>query len=178
MLARRAADPFDWNLGHQNLHHARPTLAAYPRDQIGVGDDSYDMLLVVYHHHPLVRGRDEQFENFLNRCRFVHARNVARHYVTNRSLNAESARLRRMPLGKMDRCNRVQYVEPGSALVIASASTFAGNLTVVGSLANLIVLEEARKERIEISFTKYLRVGLPLTIMTLAIDVLALSAGL
>ena len=48
----------------------------------------------------------------------------------------------------------------------------------MGSLANLIVLEEARKERIEISFTKYLRVGLPLTIMTLAIDVLALSAGL
>src|SRR6266852_2110274 len=66
----------------------------------------------------------------------------------------------------------------GSALVIASASTFAGNLTVVGSIANLIVLEEARKERIDISFTKYLRVGLPLTIMTLAIDVLALSAGL
>lgn len=65
-----------------------------------------------------------------------------------------------------------------SALVIASASTFAGNLTVVGSIANLIVLEEARKERIDISFTKYLRVGLPLAIVTLAIDVLALSAGL
>jgi Na+/H+ antiporter NhaD/arsenite permease-like protein len=48
-----------------------------------------------------------------------------------------------------------------SALVIASASTLAGNLTVLGSIANLIVRQEAHKQHIEISFGEYLRVGLP-----------------
>jgi Na+/H+ antiporter NhaD/arsenite permease-like protein len=65
-----------------------------------------------------------------------------------------------------------------SALVIASASTLAGNLTVLGSIANLIVLEEARKQHIEINFGEYLRVGLPLTILTMLIDIAMLSAGL
>jgi Na+/H+ antiporter NhaD/arsenite permease-like protein len=65
-----------------------------------------------------------------------------------------------------------------SALVIASASTLAGNLTVLGSIANLIVLEEAHKQHIEISFGEYLRVGLPVTILTLLLDIAMLSAGL
>jgi Na+/H+ antiporter NhaD/arsenite permease-like protein len=64
-----------------------------------------------------------------------------------------------------------------SGLLIASASTLAGNLTVLGSIANLIVLEEARKQRIEISFSDYLRIGLPVTLVTLAIDIAMLSAG-
>jgi len=65
-----------------------------------------------------------------------------------------------------------------SALVIASASTLAGNLTVLGSIANLIVLEEAHKQHIEISFGEYLQVGLPVTILTLLLDIAMLSAGL
>ncbi|MBV8360428.1 MAG: anion transporter [Deltaproteobacteria bacterium] len=64
-----------------------------------------------------------------------------------------------------------------SALVIASASTLAGNLTVLGSIANLIVLEEARKHHIEINFSEYLRVGLPVTILTLILGIAILSAG-
>ena len=65
-----------------------------------------------------------------------------------------------------------------SAVVIASASTLAGNLTVLGSIANLIVLEEARKHQVVINFWEYLRVGLPLTIITLAIGIAMISAGL
>jgi Na+/H+ antiporter NhaD/arsenite permease-like protein len=53
--------------------------------------------------------------------------------------------------------------------MLALSSTFAGNLTLLGSVANLIVAEGARKAGIELSFGKYLRVGLPLTIATLAI---------
>jgi Na+/H+ antiporter NhaD/arsenite permease-like protein len=64
-----------------------------------------------------------------------------------------------------------------SALVIASASTFAGNLTVLGSIANLIVLEEARRQRIVIGFYEYMRIGVPVTLLTLALDVAMLSAG-
>jgi len=64
-----------------------------------------------------------------------------------------------------------------SALVIASASTFAGNLTVLGSIANLIVLEEARRQRIVIGFYEYMRIGVPVTLLTLALDAAMLSAG-
>ena len=56
------------------------------------------------------------------------------------------------------------------ALLIASASTYAGNLTVVGSIANLIVIEQARLRGVRISFLQYLRVGVPITIATLAIN--------
>jgi Na+/H+ antiporter NhaD/arsenite permease-like protein len=58
-----------------------------------------------------------------------------------------------------------------TGLVLASASTLAGNLTLLGSMANLIVIERARREGIEISFIDYLKVGLPVTLVTLAIDI-------
>jgi len=58
-----------------------------------------------------------------------------------------------------------------TGLVLASASTFAGNLTLLGSIANLIVIEQARREGIEIGFLDYLKVGLPVTLITLAIDI-------
>jgi len=62
-----------------------------------------------------------------------------------------------------------------TALVLASSSTLAGNLTVVGSIANLIVIETAHRRGVRISFYKYLRVGVPITILTLAGDILFLS---
>jgi Na+/H+ antiporter NhaD/arsenite permease-like protein len=58
-----------------------------------------------------------------------------------------------------------------TGLALASASTFAGNLTLLGSLANLIVVEQARREGIEIGFVAYLKIGVPVTIITLAIDI-------
>ena len=54
-------------------------------------------------------------------------------------------------------------------LVIAMSSTLAGNFTLVGSVANLIVAERARAAGIEISFLAYCRAGIPLTLMTLAL---------
>jgi Na+/H+ antiporter NhaD/arsenite permease-like protein len=53
-------------------------------------------------------------------------------------------------------------------LVVAMSSTLAGNLTLLGSVANLIVAEQARSAGAPISFAAYLKVGLPLTIVTLA----------
>ncbi len=55
-------------------------------------------------------------------------------------------------------------------LVLAMASTLAGNLTITGSVANIIVVERAAPD-VHISFRDYFRLGLPLTIMTLAIGV-------
>jgi Na+/H+ antiporter NhaD/arsenite permease-like protein len=50
-------------------------------------------------------------------------------------------------------------------LTLAMASTFAGNLTLLGSVANVIVAEGARDEG-GIGFLAYLRVGFPTTILT------------
>ena len=53
-------------------------------------------------------------------------------------------------------------------LALAMASTLAGNLTITGSVANLIVVESARPE-MEIGFWDYFRVGLPITLATLLV---------
>jgi len=60
--------------------------------------------------------------------------------------------------------------------VLAMASTFAGNLTIVGSVANMIVFEQAR-ERAPVGFREHFRVGLPLTLVTTAIG-LAMLLGM
>jgi Na+/H+ antiporter NhaD/arsenite permease-like protein len=60
--------------------------------------------------------------------------------------------------------------DPDTAwLTVAMASTLAGNFTVLGSIANLIVVQKAAARGIEISFWDYFRVGAPLTIITLVI---------
>ncbi|WP_262298126.1 anion transporter [Microvirga sesbaniae] len=61
-------------------------------------------------------------------------------------------------------------------LVIAMASTLAGNLTIVGSIANLIVAEKARAAGVEIGFSAYLRIGVPVTLLTLAVGAWWLSS--
>ena len=53
-------------------------------------------------------------------------------------------------------------------LALAMASTLAGNLTITGSVANIIVVERAAAEDVEIGFHEYFRVGLPVTIATMA----------
>lgn len=66
--------------------------------------------------------------------------------------------------------------EPQRAwLVVAMASTLAGNFTLLGSVANLIVAERAAKDGIDIDFWTYFKVGAPLTIATLAVGVFFLS---
>jgi Na+/H+ antiporter NhaD/arsenite permease-like protein len=57
-------------------------------------------------------------------------------------------------------------------LVIAMASTLAGNFTVLGSIANLIVVENAARRGVVIGFRDYFRVGAPLTVLTLLVGTL------
>jgi Na+/H+ antiporter NhaD/arsenite permease-like protein len=52
-------------------------------------------------------------------------------------------------------------------LTLAMASTLAGNLTILGSIANLIVVEGAKRRRVVVRFVDYARVGVPLTFATL-----------
>ena len=49
--------------------------------------------------------------------------------------------------------------------VLALSTTFAGNLTIIGSVANMIVVESAR-EHLEVGFWDYARFGIPITILT------------
>jgi Na+/H+ antiporter NhaD/arsenite permease-like protein len=57
---------------------------------------------------------------------------------------------------------------------LALFSTFAGNLTITGSIANLIVVEIAKRQNVHIGFWNYLKVGVPITVITclLALTVL------
>jgi len=52
--------------------------------------------------------------------------------------------------------------------VMALATTFAGNLTILGSVANIIVVESARAH-VEVGFWDYARYGIPVTILTTVI---------
>jgi Na+/H+ antiporter NhaD/arsenite permease-like protein len=49
--------------------------------------------------------------------------------------------------------------------VMALATTFAGNLTILGSVANIIVVESARSH-VEVGFWDYARIGIPVTLLT------------
>jgi len=59
----------------------------------------------------------------------------------------------------------------GAWLALAMSSTLAGNLTVLGSVANFIVVENARRKGVVISFWEYCRAGIPTTILTLGLGV-------
>ncbi len=58
---------------------------------------------------------------------------------------------------------------------LAMSSTFAGNLTIVGSVANMIVVELSRRAGVEIKFLEFLRVGLPVTFLTIFLGSLVLA---
>jgi Na+/H+ antiporter NhaD/arsenite permease-like protein len=61
------------------------------------------------------------------------------------------------------------HASPRSGLVLALASTLAGNLFLLGSIANLIVADSAGRLGVEIGWRTHLRVGLPVTLATCAI---------
>lgn len=50
--------------------------------------------------------------------------------------------------------------------VVAMSATFAGNLLLIGSMANLIVAEKAESRGVPIGFWEYARVGIPVTLLT------------
>ena len=59
-------------------------------------------------------------------------------------------------------------------LYLAMSSTFAGNLTILGSIANIIVIESA-SPKVKIGFLEYLKVGVPVTILSILVGFLILS---
>jgi Na+/H+ antiporter NhaD/arsenite permease-like protein len=64
-----------------------------------------------------------------------------------------------------------------AGLTLALVSTFAGNLLLVGSIANLIVADLAAREGVTIDWRTHVRVGLPVTLATLAVVAVWLGGG-
>jgi Na+/H+ antiporter NhaD/arsenite permease-like protein len=59
--------------------------------------------------------------------------------------------------------------EPFSGPMLALVSTLAGNLLIVGSIANIIVVDAARRRGVAIDWRRHARTGVPVTLATLAI---------
>jgi Na+/H+ antiporter NhaD/arsenite permease-like protein len=59
---------------------------------------------------------------------------------------------------------------PMGGLVLALVSTLAGNLLIVGSIANIIVVDAAARRGIRIAWRQHARIGIPVTLATLAIS--------
>lgn len=69
-----------------------------------------------------------------------------------------------------------QLPDPQHAwLVVAMASTLAGNFTIVGSVANLIVVQRAQQEGVEVKFWTYFAAGAPLTVLTILVGIALLG---
>lgn len=60
-------------------------------------------------------------------------------------------------------------------LTLAASSTLAGNFTLLGSVANLIVAESAKKRRVTLGFWKYTRSGIVITLISLVISIFWLA---
>ncbi|MEE8402860.1 MAG: anion transporter [Candidatus Hydrothermarchaeaceae archaeon] len=58
---------------------------------------------------------------------------------------------------------------------LAMSSTFAGNFTIIGSVANMIVVESSRRAGIEISFFEFFKVGATVTLLTVLMGSAILS---
>jgi Na+/H+ antiporter NhaD/arsenite permease-like protein len=61
------------------------------------------------------------------------------------------------------------HLGPDAGVTLALASTFAGNLLLVGSIANLIVADLARQQGVEIGWRAHAQVGIPVTLCSLAV---------
>jgi Na+/H+ antiporter NhaD/arsenite permease-like protein len=59
-------------------------------------------------------------------------------------------------------------------LTLASASTLAGNATIIGAIANLIVIEVAEREGIKIGFFEFLKPGIIVTLLSFVISIAVL----
>jgi Na+/H+ antiporter NhaD/arsenite permease-like protein len=62
----------------------------------------------------------------------------------------------------------VDLSHASTAYVLALANSFGGSLFIVGSVANIIVVQQARDQGIEISFRAFARLGIPVTLTALA----------
>ena len=64
--------------------------------------------------------------------------------------------------------NLVDVTHPPMAYVLALANSFGGSLIIVGSVSNIIVVEQARELGVSISFRDFARLGVPVTLASLA----------
>jgi Na+/H+ antiporter NhaD/arsenite permease-like protein len=64
----------------------------------------------------------------------------------------------------------------GPFTLLAAVVALARNLTLIGSVANLIVVQRARRE-VQIGFWEYRKAGLPLTLLRLAAGAAWLQRG-
>ena len=62
--------------------------------------------------------------------------------------------------------------------MLALASTLAGNLLIVGSIANIIVVDAATRRGVTIDWRRHARVGIPVTLASLAICAVSLWLSL
>ncbi len=62
-----------------------------------------------------------------------------------------------------------------AGLTLTLVSTLAGNLLIVGSIANIIVVDAARRRGVEIDWRTHARVGVPVTLGSLAVTGLWLA---
>jgi Na+/H+ antiporter NhaD/arsenite permease-like protein len=62
----------------------------------------------------------------------------------------------------------VNLAQPVTAYVLALANSFGGSLIVIGSVSNLIVVQQARALGIRIGFWEFARLGVPVTLASLA----------
>jgi Na+/H+ antiporter NhaD/arsenite permease-like protein len=58
---------------------------------------------------------------------------------------------------------------PLAGPILALSSTLAGNLFIVGSIANIIVIDQARRMDVPIDWRMHARLGIPVTLATLAL---------
>jgi Na+/H+ antiporter NhaD/arsenite permease-like protein len=63
---------------------------------------------------------------------------------------------------------KVVNISPVAAYVLALANSFGGSLIILGSVSNIIVVQQARAMGIKISFRDFARLGIPVTLAALA----------
>jgi len=62
----------------------------------------------------------------------------------------------------------VNLAQPATACILALANSFGGNLIIVGAVSNLIVVQQARDLGVNITFRDFARLGIPVTLASLA----------
>jgi Na+/H+ antiporter NhaD/arsenite permease-like protein len=61
----------------------------------------------------------------------------------------------------------VNLSNPVTAYILALANSFGGSLIIVGSVSNIIVVQQARQFGVKISFRDFARLGVPVTLVAL-----------
>ena len=62
----------------------------------------------------------------------------------------------------------VNLAGPATPYILALANSFGGSLIIIGSVSNIIVVQQAREMGIKISFWDFARLGIPVTLAALA----------